>query len=97
MSEYENEWYAWIDDAKLYKRDDTASDWQEYYPVRRHWSPSQTYPVELLLRSLGSGLSPSLGSEGFLAVLLLDQRMTGFAADRFSRMPFTANLPEGSN
>jgi len=24
--EYENEWYAWIDGAKLYKRDDTASD-----------------------------------------------------------------------
>ena len=65
--------------------------------MRRHWSPRQTYPVEHLLRSLGSALSPSLGSEGFLAVLHLDQRMTGFAADRFSRMPFTANLPDGSN
>ncbi len=78
MIEHDRAWYAWIDGAHLYRRDETTADWREVYTTRVHLSPGKTYPADLLLHSLDKGREIA----GVTTVLLSDPAMKGLLRGR---------------
>jgi hypothetical protein len=87
--------YVCLNETDLLAYDSATNDWRKIYTTRTHWSAGKSYPLELMLKGVGSGKNRGASGESMLKVLVQDGRMGGVFSGKFEPGPVQIKFPDG--